>query len=166
VPEPEAPQIRAARRADAEAICAIYNAAIAERVATFETSPSSPEDLDWAIGEERFALLVAELDGKVLGWAGLSPYSRRAWYSGVAEASVYVDAAARRAGVGAALTDALAKAAAAGGFHKLIAKLFTGNAASIRLFERCGFESVGIHRRHGTLDGRWLDVLLMERSLG
>lgn len=51
------------------------------------------------------------------------------------------------------------------GFHKLIGKLFTDNIASVRLVERCGFVTVGLHRRHGQLDGSWRDVLVVERLL-
>jgi len=63
------------------------------------------------------------------------------------------------------LTEALAAAARDGGFHKLIGKLFTDNTASLRLVERCGFSPVGLHLRHGQLDGTWRDVLVVERLL-
>jgi phosphinothricin acetyltransferase len=67
--------------------------------------------------------------------------------------------------VGTALTEALAAAAEQSGFHKMIGKLFTDNLASVRLVERCGFQLVGIHSRHGRLDGAWRDVLVVERLL-
>lgn len=51
------------------------------------------------------------------------------------------------------------------GFHKLLDKLFTDNLAGIRLIQRCGFSSVGTHRRHGQLDGEWRDVMVVERVL-
>jgi L-amino acid N-acyltransferase YncA len=69
------------------------------------------------------------------------------------------------AGFGTALTEALAAAADSNGFYKLIGKLFPENVASVRLVERCGFSSVGLHRRHGKLDGNWRDVLVVERLL-
>jgi L-amino acid N-acyltransferase YncA len=75
MPEPNRVVIRAATSADAEAICAIYNAAIAERGSTFKTEPRRAEDFDDRIGAERFPFLVAEADGKVIGWAGLSSYA-------------------------------------------------------------------------------------------
>jgi len=68
-------------------------------------------------------------------------------------------------GLGTALTEALAVAAVDLGFHKMIGKLFTDNLASIRLVERCRFSRVGLHRRHGQLDGEWRDVLVVERQL-
>jgi L-amino acid N-acyltransferase YncA len=109
---------------------------------------------------------VAELDGEVAGWAGFISYDDPAeYYAGVAESALYVDRAARRRGVGRALLDALAAEAAAGGRYKLIAKVFITNEPSIALFRACGWRDVGVHRRHGRLDGEWKDVLVMERQL-
>ncbi len=158
-------EVRGATASDGEAICAIYNAAIQERGSTFETTPRTAEDFEARIGNERFPLLVGTGGAKVIGWAGLAPYSDRQCYAGIGEASVYVDAAARGRGIGTELAETLASTARSGGFHKMIGKLFTDNVASIRLVERCGFTSVGLHRRHGKLDGAWRDVLVVERLL-
>lgn len=155
-------KMRDASSRDAGAICAIYNVAIAERGSTFETKPRSPEDFDGRIGTERFPLLVAEASDRVVGWAGLSPYSERSCYAGIGEASVYVAPEVRGRGVGTALAEALATEAERRGLHKLLGKLFTDNVASIRLCERCGFEKVGVHRHHGQLDGEWRDVVIVE----
>lgn len=156
---------RVASAEDAEAICAIYNAALAERNSTFETEPRSAAEFAERIADPRYPLLVGDVGQSVLGWAGLAPYSTRACYSGIGECSVYVSPDARRQGLGTALTEALAAAAVDLGFHKMIGKLFTDNLASIRLVERCGFTRVGLHRRHGQLDGEWRDVLVVERLL-
>lgn len=165
VEEPWGILVRAATTADAEAVCRIYNGALAERGSTFETEPRVPSDFEDRVDGGRFPFLVAEVAGRVVGWAGLAPYSSRPCYAGIAECSVYVAPEARERGVGTALTEALAAAAGENGFHKLIGKLFTDNTASIRLVERCGFSSVGFHRRHGQLDGEWRDVLVVERLL-
>lgn len=157
--------LRDAETRDAADISAIYNAAIAERGSTFETAPRSTADFHARIDDERFPFLVAIAGERVLGWAGLAPYSSRECYAGIAEASVYVDALSRGRGTGTALAEELAAAAEQRGFHKLVGKLFTDNLASIRLVERCGFDSVGVHRRHGELDGKWRDVLVVERLL-
>ena len=157
--------VRGAANDDAEAMCAIYNAALAERGSTFETARRSTADFEARLGDARFPLLVGTANDRVLGWAGLSSYSSRQCYAGIGEASVYVDAAARGRGIGTALAEALAEAAREGGFHKLIGKLFTDNLASIRLVERCAFDTVGVHRRHGHLEGAWRDVLVVERLL-
>lgn len=157
--------VRPAACEDAEPVCAIYNAAIAERGSTFETESRSAGTFSERIDDARFPLLVADAGDGVIGWAGLGPYSNRSCYAGIGECSVYVAADARRRGVGMALTEALAIAAEERGFHKLIGLLFSDNVASLRLVERCGFASVGLHRCHGKLDGCWRDVLVVERLL-
>jgi len=162
----ESAAVREASPEDAAAICEIYNAAIAERGSTFETALRSPEDFGPRCEDSRHPLLVCDVDEGVAGWAGLAPYSTRECYAGIGEASVYVAPQARGHGLGTLLAEALAAAAGERGFHKMVGKLFTDNLASIRLTERCGFDSVGLHRRHGRLDGAWRDVLVVERLLG
>jgi phosphinothricin acetyltransferase len=79
--------------------------------------------------------------------------------------SVYVDAAARGRGLGRALLEALEQRARELEYWKLVGKLFTDNAASAALVERCGWRTVGLHLKHGRLDGEWRDVQLVERVL-
>jgi L-amino acid N-acyltransferase YncA len=158
--------VRSASMEDALAICEIYNVAIAERGSTFETARRSPGDFQPRIEDSRFPLLVCDAGESIAGWAGLAPYSTRQCYAGIAEASVYVAPQARGHGLGTLLAEALAAVAEERSFHKMVGKLFTDNVASIRLTERCGFDSVGLHRRHGKLDGAWRDVLVVERLLG
>jgi L-amino acid N-acyltransferase YncA len=157
--------VRSAVAADAESMCAIYNAALSERTSTFETRPRSAADFKARIEDGGFPVLVTERDGGAIGWAALASYSARPCYAGIGECSVYVASQARGCGVGTALTEALAVAAEHSGFHKMIGKLFTDNLASVRLVERCGFKTVGVHMRHGRLDGTWRDVLVVERLL-
>jgi L-amino acid N-acyltransferase YncA len=154
-----------ARPADAEDIAAIYNEAIAERSATFETRARSRAEIVGRIEESRLPFLVARHGGAVVGWAALSPYSDRPAYAGVAECSVYVAPTARGRGIGTRLVEAVAEAAKQEGIYKLLGKLFMTNIASVKLVERGGFRTVGIHQRHGRLDGEWRDVLLVERLL-
>lgn len=158
-------RLRAAEIGDAPAVAAIYNEGIAGRDATFETRPRRPEELASRIAGPLPAV-VAELDAVLVGAAWLAPYSEREAYVGVAECSVYVRREARSRGIGTALLEALAAAAAEAGLHKLLGKLFPTNEASVRLVARCGFREVGLHLRHGRLEGEWRDVLLVERLLG
>jgi L-amino acid N-acyltransferase YncA len=158
-------EIRAARADDATAIADIYNIGIRERTSTLETREREPAEIAARLGLERHPFLVAELEGRVAGWAAASEYSGRDVYAGVAECSVYVDPELRGRGVGAALLEALATECARRGLHKLIGKLFATNEPSIRLMERGGFRVVGTHLRHGMLDGEWRDVILVERLL-
>jgi L-amino acid N-acyltransferase YncA len=158
-------RVRPAAAGDAAAVAEIYNAGIRERSSTFETRERDPAEIAARIASERHPFLVAEIDGRVAGFAATAPYSDRDAYAGVAECSVYVDARLRGRGVGTALLAELAAEAERRGFHKLLGKLFTSNEPSMRLVKRGGFRTVGTHLRHGQLDGEWRDVLLVERLL-
>jgi L-amino acid N-acyltransferase YncA len=160
------PLLRPAHIADATAITSIYNEALAGREATFETEPRQPSAFHAQIDSERDPLLVAEVDGQVSGWTGLAPYSERAAYAGIAEFSIYIAQSAQGQGVGTALCQQLAEEAEHSGLWKLIGKVFPENVACVQMTARCDFRKVGLHRRHGRLDGRWRDVLLVERLLG
>jgi phosphinothricin acetyltransferase len=158
---------RAATSADADAICAIYNAGIAGRQATFETTPRTADDvLGWFGAGLPFLVALDDDDGRVVGWARVTPYSDRCVYEGVGEHGVYVDPGARGRGVGRQLLDALAGAAEDAGFYKLTSRIFTTNAASLAVHRAAGFYEVGVQPRHGRLDGEWKDCVLVERLLG
>ena len=158
--------IRPARAADAEAVAAIYNEGIEQRVSTFETERRTAADIGaWLAAGERLPLIVAEEQGAVIGWARILAYSDRPVYAGVGEVSVYVTGAARGRGIGRSLLEALQETAEELGYWKLVGKLFTENAASAALIKRCGWREVGMHLRHSRLDGEWRDVLLVERLL-
>lgn len=160
-------RIRPADPDDAPAITAIYNQAIAERAATFETEPRRVQDIEQRLAEpQRHPLLVAsDRSGTIIGWAGLSEYRPRACYDGIAEFSVYLAGDARGRGVGRQLLQALIQAACDRGYWKLVSRIFLFNAASRALCRACGFREVGIYEKHGRLDGRWLDVVIVERVL-
>jgi phosphinothricin acetyltransferase len=158
--------IRTAEPADAEAIAALYNLGIAERQATFETRPRAADEVA-AWFEPGLPFLVAEdADGRVLGFARVSPYSDRCVYEGVGEHGVYVGGAARGQGLGRKLLDALAAEAEQRGLYKLTSRIFTTNEASRAAHRAAHFEEVGVQRRHGRLDGEWKDCVLVERLLG
>ena len=107
--------------------------------------------------------LVARRGGEVAGWAALSPVSDRCVYAGVAEASIYVAARARGQGIGSALAQALIRDSEVQGIWTLQAGVFPENTASLELCRRAGFRVVGTRERLGSMDGRWRDVLLLER---
>jgi phosphinothricin acetyltransferase len=159
-----APAIRPAERADAERLAEIFNEGVEDRVATFETQLAGPGDaVRWI---ETDLVLVAERDEAIVGWAKASPYTdRHHYYDGVREATMYVAREARRTGIGRKLLDSLADAATAAGIHKLVGKIFTSNEPSITMVAELGWREVGVHERHGTLDGEWKDVLVVEKLL-
>jgi phosphinothricin acetyltransferase len=146
---------------DWPAVVRIYEEGIATRSATFETSV--PDWDAWDRSHLDTCRLVAQDVDYIVGWAALSPVSDRCVYGGVAEVSVYIATRARRRGIGKMLLDALVRESEAAGFWTLQAGVFTDNAVSIRLHERCGFRVVGIRERLGQLDGIWKDVALLER---
>jgi L-amino acid N-acyltransferase YncA len=158
--------VRRARPEDCDAIARIYNEGIAERRWTFETEPRSEDDIGGWLGSPGHPVLVAERDGVVAGWARISPYSPRLCYAGVGEGSIYVRASERGRGLGIALAAALVREAERARYYKILGKLFADNDASRRLVARHGFREVGIHLRHGRIDGDWRDVLVVERLLG
>lgn len=160
-----AAHVRAATREDLPTVAAIYNAGIAERVATFETEPRSVGEIaSWTSDGRPF--IVAEQDGRVVGFARASTYSDRCVYSGVGEHAVYVAPSARGSGVGVRLLRELAAECERQGFYKLTSRVFADNAASRAAHRRAGFVEVGIQRRHGRLDGVWKDCVLVELLLG
>jgi L-amino acid N-acyltransferase YncA len=157
---------RAARIDDAVVIAAIYNEGIADRVATFETTPRTPQQIArWFDG--RHPIVVVEDDaGTVVAFASTSSYRDRACYAGIAEYSVYVTRAYRGARIGRIAMAALIDAAARAGIWKLVSRIFPENSASRALMARMGFREVGTYRRHGKLDGKWRDCVIVERLIG
>jgi L-amino acid N-acyltransferase YncA len=158
--------VRAARWEDCEAIAGIYNAAIAERNSTFETEYRATADVERWLDSPRHPVLVATSGDAVVGWARITEYSPRPCYEGVGEGSVYVRSSERGRGLGSALALALIQEAGRTGYHKIVGKLFADSVASLRLVSRQGFRQVGVHLRHGRLDGEWRDVVLVERLVG
>lgn len=159
--------IRVATAADAEAVCTIYNQGIEERIATLETELRSPDERrQWmAARGSRHPVIVAELDGSVLGWASLNPFNPRCAYDHVADLSVYVERGWRGKGVGRLLLDRLVDLARQLGYHKMVLAAFPSNRAGMALYERVGFGTVGVYREQGQLDGKWVDVIIMEKLL-
>jgi len=157
--------VRPAAAGDVEAIAAIYNEGIEDRVATFETRLRTPAEIAESLAGP-LPCLVAVEEGAVLGFARVTPYSDRCVYDGVGEHGVYVARAARGRGVGALLLRALCAAAEEAGLYKLTSRIFSDNAASRAAHVAAGFEEIGIQRRHGRLDGEWKDCVLVERLLG
>jgi phosphinothricin acetyltransferase len=146
---------------DWSAVRAIYLQGIATGNATFEKSAPTWEQ--WHSSHLTACRFVARSQGEVLGWAALSPVSGRCIYAGVAELSIYVAEGTRGKGIGLALLSALVSASEQAGIWTLQAGIFPENTASIALCKRGGFRTVGTRERLGCMEGRWRDVVLMER---
>ena len=149
------------RASDWEQVRAIYVEGIRTGDATFETEAPSWER--WDDAHLPFARLVVRDGEEVLGWASLSPVSKREVYRGVAELTVYVAEAARGRGIGRALLEALIDESERNGIWTLQASIFPENTASVALHRRCGFREVGRRERIAQLHGVWRDTLLFER---
>ena len=160
--------VRDATVEDAVAICRIYNEGIEDRLATLETELRDPrERTHWLESRgPRHPVLVATRAGAIAGWGSLNPFNPRPAYDGVADFSVYIARQARGCGVGRKLLQALEERAIAIGFHKLVLAMFDWNEAGVRLYTRQGFRTVGTYREQGILDGRRVDVTLMEKIVG
>ena len=157
--------IRPAQPGDLPSVADIYNAGIAERVATFETAPRTVDDIrTWLDDGQPFIVAVGE--GQVVGWARAGAYSDRCVYDGVGEHAVYVRPDARSRGLGKKLLIELCAESERRGLYKLTSRLFPENEPSRAAHRAAGFEEIGIQRRHAKLDGEWRDVVLVERLLG
>ena len=160
-------QIRPAEPRDAGAICEIYNQGIEDRIATLETRlRTQDERRTWLETRgPRHPVVVCERSGAVCGWASLNSFNPREVYDHVADFSVYVERESRGRGVGAALLTHLEILAERHGYHKLALAMFPSNHAGVALYRRRGFRDVGTYREHGRVDGRWVDILIMEKIL-
>ncbi len=150
------------------AITAIYNDAVLNSTATFDTEPKTLDDRRrWLAGHGEAHPVLVALDraGNVLAWGSLSPYSDRLAYRFTVEDSLYVHPEARGRGVGQLLLGKIVESARERGYHTVIAKVVDGNAPSLAIHHKHGFEVIGTMREVGHKFGRWLDVTLLQRIL-
>lgn len=157
--------IRPATEKDITAITDIYNDAVLNTTATFDTEPRTYSDrLEWLRKHgEQHPVLVAEADGQVAGWASLSRWSDRAAYDSTAETSLYVHSSFRHRGIGKQLMEMLVLSGRKAGLHSLIARITHGNEQSIYLHERMGFVMIGTMKEAGRKFGQYHDVHFMQK---
>ncbi len=149
------------RANDWEQVREIYLEGIRSGNSTFETDAPSWEK--WNEGHLPFGRLVMRDEETVIGWAALSPVSKRDVYRGVAEVTVYVTESARGKGIGRRLLEALIAESEKNDIWTLQASIFPENTASVELHLRCGFREVGRRERIAMLRGVWRDTILFER---
>jgi len=156
---------RRATAHDLAAITDIYNEAILNTVATFDTGTKTiKEQKKWFNSHDsQHPVLVAEQDSVVVGWASLSKWSDRCAYSSTAEVSLYVKHDYRGKGIGKTLLKALIQTGENAGIHTAIARITEGNEASISLFRQEGFENVGVMKEVGRKFDRLLDVFILQK---
>ena len=160
--------IRAATPADAAAIAAIYNDAVANTTAIWnEVTVDAANRVDWMAARmgTGFPVLVAEVEGAVAGYASYGPWRAFDGYRLTVEHSVYVDGAFRGRGLARALMTGLIERAQDAGLHVMIAAIEAENRPSIALHESLGFGNAHTLRQVGQKFGRWLDLTFMDLHL-
>jgi L-amino acid N-acyltransferase YncA len=160
-------EIRRAEVGDLEAITEIYNEAILTTTATFDTEPKTvAERTCWlASHDQKHPVLVALVNGRVVGWASLSRWSDRPAYDATAETSFYVKSDFRGQGIGRKLKEAIVAEARRLQLHTLIARVAQGSEASLHLNESVGFVHVGVLREVGRKFNKLLDVHILQKIL-
>jgi L-amino acid N-acyltransferase len=156
--------IRKATSPDIKAVTDIYNEAILNTVATFDTTPKTIEEQKVWFEKHgpKYPVLVAIEAKNVIGWASLSAWSDRCAYADTAEISLYIKDGWRGKGVGRKLSDAILKAGKEAGLHTVIARMVASNESSIHLAESLGFRPIGVMKEVGRKFGKVLDVNLMQ----
>ena len=159
--------IRRAKLSDAASIAHIYNEAIASTTATFDTEPKTVEErIEWLKShDDRHPILVAEVDGAVVGWASLTRWSDRMAYADTAESSFYVHSTHRGCGIGRKLKEAIIDEARRLKYHTLIARITEGSTESLHLNESTGYVHVGTLKEVGRKFGKLLDVHILQKML-
>lgn len=161
--------IRAARNGDANSIAAIYAHHVAHGTASFDTSARTVGETAAKIAEcdaKRWPFLVAERDGKIVGYAYSTQFRDRPAYASTCENSIYLDPAAIGQGIGTRLLAALIEASAEAGFRQMIAVVGGAEPASIALHLKLGFRKAGRMISVGRKQRRWLDTVYLQLALG
>jgi L-amino acid N-acyltransferase YncA len=162
--------IRPSHDSDLPAITAIYAHHVLNGTGTFETAPPSESDMTARRADvlaKGLPYLVAEDDGQVLGFAYCQWFKPRPAYRFSAEDSIYLHPDAAGKGLGRALLAQLARQAEEIGIRKLIAVIGdSNNAGSVGVHRSLGFAPVGMFKSCGWKFGKWLDIVLMEKTLG
>ncbi len=159
--------IRKAEAADCEAITEIYNEAILTTTATFDMTPKTLADraVWFRSHTERYPVLVAIVNGEVVGWSSLTRWSDREAYDCTAETSFYVRREFRGRGIGRLLKERTIDEARRLGYHSLIARVAEGSAESLHINEQLGFVHRGTLKEVGEKFGRLLDVHMLQKML-
>ncbi|MDB5806903.1 MAG: pat [Betaproteobacteria bacterium] len=164
------PTIRPSKAGDVAAIAEIYGHHVLNGLASFELLAPSVDEIAKRRADvigKNFPYLVAEYDGKVVGYAYASLYRARPAYRHTLENSVYIHKDYNRRGIGRLLMNALVEACEKAGARQLIAVIGdSANEASIKLHTACGFTLIGVMKAVGFKFGRWVDSVYMQRSIG
>lgn len=160
-------KIRPAEARDLPGILEIYNMGIEDRIATLEVDIKDLAYMKAWLDDhaDRYAVLVAEMEDQIVGWASLNRYSHRCAYNGVADLSIYISRDNRGKGIGRALLQELDAVARNNQFYKIVLFTFPQNEPGQRLYRKAGYRQVGVFEKQGILEGQFIDVMAMEKLL-
>ena len=160
--------VRQATPDDLPAIAEIFNQGVEDGTATLETDlRDEKERKEWMSrkSDRHKILTIIDENETLCGWASLNPYKSRACFDGIADISIYIHRDLRGMGLGKRLLDALSAEARIQGFHKLVLSARSANEMGKRLYRFIGFREVGVYLKHEYHDGKWHDVVIMEKLL-
>ncbi|WP_458353229.1 arsinothricin resistance N-acetyltransferase ArsN1 family A [Peribacillus frigoritolerans] len=159
--------IREALETDMGSVKEIYNQGIEDRIATLETELKNQAYMEEWFSKHsgRYEVIVAELEGEIVGWASLNQYNDRSAYNGVADLSVYISRGHRGKGIGGLLLQSIENHAKENDFNKIVLFTFPFNQSGQGLYRKQGFREVGVFKNQGIMDGEYVDVMAMEKLL-
>ncbi|MBL4695638.1 MAG: N-acetyltransferase [Rhizobiaceae bacterium] len=162
--------LRPATVEDLPQITEIYAQAVLTGMASFEVIPPDLDAMQQRfddLSRNNYPYIIAEIEGKLVGFAYSAPYRSRPAYYWSVENSVYVDPEYQGRGIGKILLLKLLDASTKAGFRQMIAVIGdSNNHGSVGLHKACGFEMVGTIKDVGRKHGLWLDTVIMQISLG
>ncbi|MCM0647285.1 arsinothricin resistance N-acetyltransferase ArsN1 [Clostridium swellfunianum] len=161
-------KIRNANVKDITCITNIYNQGIEDRIATLETRLREDDEMSiWLSSRDKRhkVIVIEDINGNVKGWASLNVFNSRCCYSGVGDLSIYIERDLRGKGLGKLLLSSLLEVARENDFHKLTLSTFDYNERSKRLYKSLGFREVGTYINQGILDGKFVNITIMEKLL-
>jgi len=156
--------IRPANLDDASSIAEIYSESILLRDSTMVMEAVSTADMQRKLAalDDRESVLVAEDRRFIAGWGIVKYYSERPGYSLACETSVFVRRSLTGRGIGSSIQEGLLQAARNAGFHHVLVRIWTQNEHSISMHEKFGFTIVGVQNEIGRVEGKWIDVTVMQ----
>jgi L-amino acid N-acyltransferase YncA len=161
-------KIREAQIEDIPFITNIYNQGIEHRIATLETRlRDNTEMSEWLTsrGERYKVIVIEDSENIVRGWASINVFNSRCCYSGVGDISIYIERCMRGKGLGTILLNSLIDTAKKQDFNKLVLSTFEFNEAGKSLYRTSGFREVGTYINQGMLDGKFVNITIMEKLL-
>ena len=156
--------IRPAKEADQQSMMEIYNEAVLNSTATFDTEPRNLQSqLSWfRLHKQNHPVLVAIEGNQIIGWASLSPWSERCAYETTVEVSIYIHKDFRGMGTGIKLLKIITLEGEKVGNHTILSRITGGNDVSIHIHEKLGYRHVGVMEEVGFKFGKFQDVYMMQ----